>query len=70
MIAVGTLYLAWYYKYPPSISGELDLFFCIPIEIGEEYSKCLLFFGEDASQLRRKGIFADICTADIQTITT
>jgi NTP pyrophosphatase (non-canonical NTP hydrolase) len=56
-----TLCLATY-----PIGGKTDLLYCIPIKIGVEYSTCHLFGGEVESKLYYKGVFTDVCTADLQ----
>jgi hypothetical protein len=66
-INVGELCFAWY-PINKSVGGELDLFFCKPIRIGREYTTGELFFGREESKLRSKGVFKDICTADLQPI--
>ena len=43
----------------------MDFFYCKILELGDEYSKCRLYWGEEPDKIKSRGVFEDVCTADI-----
>ena len=64
---VNQLCFAWYPK-NKSVSTDMEMYYCLPLEIGKTHSKCILFFGNEPEDLQRKGMFSDVCTADLKCI--
>jgi len=57
--------------YYPKIIGEheLELYYCKILSIGKEYAKCKLYFGGYLNKLYGvKGIFNDVCVADLSKL--
>lgn len=67
-IKEGGYAMCWYpkNKHAEHIGPELELYFCKVIELGKEYSKCELYFGEEFDPTNIRGIFSDVCTADLK----
>lgn len=63
-IKIGNLCFATY-PINKTQGHETDLYYCIPLEIGFELSRCVLFFGSDVEKLRYKGTFSDVFTSDL-----
>ena len=66
-IEVGKICFATY-PINKSVSTENDMFFCLPLHIGDEYSVCMLFFGSNIETMRYKGKFTDVCTSDLSPL--
>lgn len=58
--------------YPTGLNAEnpyeLDLFFCKITHLGDWYSTCKIYYGEEPDKLRLRGDFNDVCTADLKKI--
>jgi hypothetical protein len=48
--------------------NEIDLFYCRIVELGEEYSTCKIYLGEEPDKLKLRGTFTDVCTADLKKL--
>lgn len=63
-IKVGKLCFCWY----PNPYNDIELYYCKPVRIGEEYSVCDIFLGEEPEKLTPRGRFTDVCTADLMAL--
>jgi hypothetical protein len=64
---VNRLAFCWYPK-NKSEGHELEMYYCIPLKVGEEYCTCHIFYGDIHTRLRTKGTFSDVLTKDIQPL--
>jgi hypothetical protein len=61
----GRYAMCWYDKIPGDLSHGLELYYCKILKIGKNYATCELYHGEEFSLKRVKGIFNDVCVADL-----
>lgn len=64
-LRVGKLYMCWYFSTAHNNYNDMDFFYCKILELGDEYSKCRLYWGEEPDKIKSRGVFEDVCTADI-----
>lgn len=62
---VGEICFCWYFENRYQ-STKVELYWCEIIKLGTEYAECKLFFGEEYDGKNRvRGIFKDVCLADL-----
>lgn len=63
-IKLNEFCFAWYPKKIED-SNELGLYYCLPVSIEEEYSTCILYYGDSPDRLKLRARYNDVRTSDL-----
>lgn len=65
-IKVGEYVMCYYYISLSDYSEGVDLYYCKILAMDDEYAICEIYNGEEFNPKKIRGIFKDVCVADLR----